>query len=182
MSLTDPPKLIPRNAAALRQGQSGEAAIRPGAGNPVTTRLEDGVGNCFPGLECDLRNLDRRFFPHLAVDFRGGMLTCVVAEVDLASVPADHPDRAAYERLTRAVADGEQWSVVTLEAPSCGLLRLSEIAAGSLRPRGIPDAWTAVRRLKQGEPIVLEVERSRPKETLRLTGPRVAYFDADGAL
>ena len=28
-------------------------------GNPVTTRLEGGVGNCFPGLEFDHRNLDR---------------------------------------------------------------------------------------------------------------------------
>src|ERR1035438_10367252 len=38
-------------------------------GNPVTTRLEGGVSNCFPGLEFDHRNLDRRFFPGLVFSF-----------------------------------------------------------------------------------------------------------------
>jgi hypothetical protein len=38
-------------------------------GNPVVTRIEDGVGNCYPGLEYDHRNLDRRFFPGLIFDF-----------------------------------------------------------------------------------------------------------------
>src|SRR5438105_11779755 len=88
MSLTDPPKLIPRNAAALRQGQSGEAAIRPGAGNPVMTRLESGIGNCFPGLECDLRNLERRFFPFLEIEINFSVAQGVmqVAAVDLPGV------------------------------------------------------------------------------------------------
>ena len=39
------------------------------AGNPVITRLEDSVANCFPGLELDVRNLDRRFFPGLVFEF-----------------------------------------------------------------------------------------------------------------
>ena len=64
-------KLLPRNAAALRQGQDQKAAIRLQAGNPVSTRLESGVGNCFPGLEFDIRNLERRFFPFLEVEFGG---------------------------------------------------------------------------------------------------------------
>ncbi len=34
-------------------------------GNPDNTRLDGSVGNCFPGLEMDVRNLDRRFFPGL---------------------------------------------------------------------------------------------------------------------
>jgi hypothetical protein len=50
------------------------------AGNPVTTRLESGVGNCFPGLEFDHRNLDRRFFPGLIVNF--GVMPPVLADVD----------------------------------------------------------------------------------------------------
>ena len=57
-------KLNPRNRTArLTQARA--------AGNPVTTELESGVGNCFPGLEVDLRNLDRRFFPYLTFDFLG---------------------------------------------------------------------------------------------------------------
>lgn len=54
-------RIFPRNLTA-------QAAIEI-AGNPVTTRLESGVGNCFPGLEFDHRNLDRRFFPGLVFEF-----------------------------------------------------------------------------------------------------------------
>ncbi len=39
------------------------------SGNPVISRPEDAVANCFPGLEIDVRNLDRRFFPGLVFDF-----------------------------------------------------------------------------------------------------------------
>ena len=54
-------RVFPRNLTA-------RSAIQI-AGNPVTTRLESGVGNCFPGLEFDHRNLDRRFFPGLVINF-----------------------------------------------------------------------------------------------------------------
>src|SRR6516165_10778971 len=62
MGATPPPKFVALNATAARRQQYV-------AGNPVNTRLEAGVGNCFPGLEMDLRNLERRFFPFLEVDF-----------------------------------------------------------------------------------------------------------------
>jgi hypothetical protein len=61
-------KLLPRNVAALRAMQNPQAPVRVVAGNSVSTRLESGIGNFFPGLECDLRNLERRFFPFLEVD------------------------------------------------------------------------------------------------------------------
>jgi hypothetical protein len=38
-------------------------------GNPVVTRPEDAVANCYPGLELDIRNRDRRFFPGLVFEF-----------------------------------------------------------------------------------------------------------------
>lgn len=50
-------KVAPRNLTA-------RAAYRA-PGNPANTRLDSGVGNCFPGLEMDVRDLDRRFFPGL---------------------------------------------------------------------------------------------------------------------
>ncbi|HEY2107139.1 MAG TPA: hypothetical protein VGH29_15175, partial [Candidatus Binataceae bacterium] len=70
------PKFIARNASA--------AIITDYVtGNPVNTRLESGVGNCFPGLELDLRNLERRFFPHLAVDFiDDGTIEVVAVDTD----------------------------------------------------------------------------------------------------
>ena len=38
-------------------------------GNPDISRPEDAVGNCYPGLDIDVRNLDRRFFPGLVFEF-----------------------------------------------------------------------------------------------------------------
>ena len=56
-----PPHPQPRNLTA-------RAGYRV-PGNPATSRPEDAVGNCYPGLELDVRNLDRRFFPGLVFDF-----------------------------------------------------------------------------------------------------------------
>ncbi|WP_254444501.1 ferritin-like domain-containing protein [Ruegeria sp. HKCCA6707] len=53
----DPSHLKPRNLTA-------RAAFKV-PGNPDNTRLDGSVGNCFPGLEMDVRDLDRRFFPGL---------------------------------------------------------------------------------------------------------------------
>jgi hypothetical protein len=78
-------KLLPRNVAALRRFQDPAAAPREVTGNPVMTRLESGIGNCFPGLECDLRNLERRFFPFLEIeiDFSVAQGVMQVSAVDL---------------------------------------------------------------------------------------------------
>jgi hypothetical protein len=86
-------------------------------GNPVTTRLEGGVGNCFPGLEFDHRNLDRRFFPGLVFEFgdnTGGALVQVdTGDPDLDAstfegLPADAPPPAVQSALRAALvgADG----------------------------------------------------------------------------
>jgi hypothetical protein len=53
--------IIPQNLTAIAQHNV--------TGNPPSTRPESGVGNCYPGLEYDHRNLDRRFFPGLLVDY-----------------------------------------------------------------------------------------------------------------
>ncbi|WP_170340123.1 ferritin-like domain-containing protein [Ruegeria arenilitoris] len=52
-----PIRIKPRNLTA-------RAAYKV-PGNPDNTRLDGSVGNCFPGLEMDVRDLDRRFFPGL---------------------------------------------------------------------------------------------------------------------
>ncbi len=54
-------KIFPRNLTARAAYQV--------VGNPDISRPEDSVGNCFPGLDLDVRNLDRRFFPGLVFDF-----------------------------------------------------------------------------------------------------------------
>jgi Ferritin-like len=54
-------KIFPRNLTARAE------FLVPG--NPMVTRPEDAMANCFPGLEIDVRNLDRRFFPGLVFNF-----------------------------------------------------------------------------------------------------------------
>ncbi|MGY6697372.1 MAG: ferritin-like domain-containing protein [Roseinatronobacter sp.] len=63
--MTKPPQ--PLNRAAIQ----GPAYPRPVLGNPVSTLMESGVGNCYPGLEFDIRQLDVRFFPGLTFEFLG---------------------------------------------------------------------------------------------------------------
>lgn len=54
-------EIVPRNRTAR--------AAAATTGNPPNTRLESSVANCFPGLEFDIRTLDRRFFPGLLFEF-----------------------------------------------------------------------------------------------------------------
>ncbi len=54
-------KLHPRNLTARRAHRV--------PGNPVNTLMDTSVANCFPGLEFDVRSLDRRFFPGLLFDY-----------------------------------------------------------------------------------------------------------------
>ncbi|MEM7422390.1 MAG: ferritin-like domain-containing protein [Pseudomonadota bacterium] len=66
----DPPR--PLNASAYAGlAQPTASYPTPAYGNPVSTLLESGVGNCFPGLEFDIRQLDVRFFPGLVFEFPG---------------------------------------------------------------------------------------------------------------
>ena len=44
-------------------------AARSVPGNPSSTRFEAAVANCFPGLEWDVRELDRRFFPGIVFQY-----------------------------------------------------------------------------------------------------------------
>jgi Ferritin-like len=57
-------KIFPRNLTAR-----AALAARKVVGNPVTTMMESGVANCFPGLEFDVRILDCRFFPGLVFQY-----------------------------------------------------------------------------------------------------------------
>jgi hypothetical protein len=57
-------KVYPRNLTAR-----ADQIVR---GNSASTRPESGVDNCYPGLEIDQRNLDRRFFPGLRFAFHRG--------------------------------------------------------------------------------------------------------------
>ncbi len=107
-------KIFPRNLTA-------RAAIKI-AGNPVTTRLESGVANCFPGLEFDHRNLDRRFFPGLIFNY--GTIPPVLAGVDPGDPAFRDDSRPGAADLSRAVVDA-------LDGLRSGEWRLTSIGQGS---------------------------------------------------
>src|SRR5260370_7140530 len=85
-------------------------------GTPVTTLLEGGVANCFPGLEYDHRNLDRRFFPGLMFHWSSGtgapLVKVDVNDPDLSpatfeGLPEDAPD-ATVQSALRTALNGTQ--------------------------------------------------------------------------
>jgi hypothetical protein len=193
-------KLLPRNVAALRRGQTPEAATRVTAGNPVSTRLEAGVGNCFPGLEFDMRNLERRFFPFLEVEFGAdgsGQPAIFVVSVDSAAVNAaaaagtiarDQAD--AYRKVAVGLGPGVQWTVRQIDG-DFGALGKRTITLAMLQPTStgdnrLPvDAWTAARLLVEDSAVTLTLSLVPPapgSSDVVLTGRRAQYLDETGAL
>ena len=187
MSKSPKVKLIPRNIAALRRGSTPRMV----AGNPVSTRLESGVGNCFPGLECDLRNLERRFFPFLEVDIDDNRIG--IAGVDLTGAQAasragnlSAADLALYTRLAQDIDAGRAWRVARLSGVF-GTLGQLTLDIATLQPpsagqgRHPSDAWTAVRMLTEGSLVVLNL-RGPGSGSMQLQGNRNRYLDDNGAL
>ena len=186
------PKLLPRNVSALRRGRNPASATRITIGNPVSTRLESGIGNFFPGLECDMRNLERRFFPFLEVDT--DFSDIVVAAVDLGGATEavsngviSSADLDNYRTIQLDVGQGIRWSVRTiagdfgpLGAQTVTLSELSGQSSGEGRPPA--DAWVAIRLLKERSLVTLTLGRTPGPGRITLTGPRTRYLDDDGAL
>jgi hypothetical protein len=166
-------KLQPRNRTArLAQARA--------AGNPVVTEPESGVGNCFPGLEADLRNLERRFFPYLAVDFVGR--TIVVAEVDLTRAQAELAPGALLTGLTTVAAGpADAWRVTRIAGEFAGFgqqsYAVSDLGTSTARPI---DPWTAVRLLRPGTTVTLTVQRPGAAP-VTLAATRASYLTDEGA-
>jgi hypothetical protein len=185
-----PLKLIPRNVAALRRGQNQRDGVRSAAGNPVSTRLESGVGNCYPGLECDLRNLERRFFPFLEVDISDTEINIV--SVDVAGVRASARSgqisadaEATYRLIDTGLTQGKRWTVAEMRGTYGPLgiqnLTISTLAAPSAGDGRLPpDAWAAVRLLTEGSEVQLTLKQGNIRRLL--AGNRARYLDDNGAL
>src|SRR5690349_7970026 len=187
-----PSKLIARNVAAVRRFADPSNLVSMTSGNPVSTRLESGIGNFFPGLECDMRNLERRFFPFLEVDT--DFSDIVVAAVDLGGATEavsngviSAADLENYRTIQLDVSQGIRWSVRTiagdfgpLGAQTVTLSELSGQSFGEGRPP--PDAWVAIRLLKERSLVTLTLRRTPGPGQITLTGLRTRYLDDDGAL
>jgi hypothetical protein len=182
---------LPRNVAALRRGPDAittSVLASPVAGNPVSTLLESGVGNCFPGLECDLRNLERRFFPFLEVDLFDNAIDVVSVDTDGVHEAEDAGTLQAessriYDAIAADITQG-RWRITTLKGNFGPLgqrtLDVASLDPGSANDDDPPDVWTAVRLLTEGTPVTLTFRRGSQSQTL--TGRRQRYLDDKGAL
>src|SRR3954451_15776114 len=157
-------KLLPRNLAAFRVGQDAATARPQAAGNPMSTLLQSGVGNCFPGLEFDIRNLERRFFPFLEVDTDFAEIDVVA--VDMSGVQAaaaaeglSAADASVYRDIANTLhTPGPGWKIVRLAGDfgPLGVLdvTLNQLTGSSIGAGRLPaDAWTAIRFLKEGATV-----------------------------
>ena len=180
-------KIFPRNLTAR-----ADVLV---VGNPVSTRLESGVGNCYPGLEFDHRNLDRRFFPGLIFDFvsqddavtadltRAGLRLTAVDPTD----PALRGDPALQAAITAAAGDlGEgAWFVDEIEQGGRKLLTYDTAADGSRTYLdGLIVVYNFVRGLVPDKVRILLSKRggAATPPTLEFTGRRRRFLNADGVI
>jgi len=203
------PRLLPRNVAALRRGSDPSASPVTVAGNSVATRLESGIGNFFPGLECDLRNLERRFFPFLETETESlprGHSRLIISGVDIdgaseafARQTISSADLDVYRTIAQELRREIRWSVEAIDGDFGPLghqkVQLSALDGFSFdsnpahKPpntmdRPPPDAWTAVRLLKEDSDVTLTLIRqpSSPGGRATLIGKRARYLNDSGAL
>jgi hypothetical protein len=159
-------------------------------GNPPGTRPESGVANCFPGLEYDHRNLDRRFFPGLVVEYVSAPDTSPASQARqgarvIAAEPrgAVDPDPAvtaqAVTQLRQGLTDlntklqaDPQWFLASLEQ---GGVHIDLVDGNGINLDGLT-VWRLVRGLRPG-PVTVEVihrDLSAP-EKVTIAGWRRRY-------
>jgi hypothetical protein len=181
-------KILPRNLTA-------RAAYNV-PGNPPSTRLESGVSNCYPGLEYDHRNLDRRFFPGLVFEFvsqedaatpeaarQGALLRAVDTSDPGLAAPGGFEEvaRALVRQLSgddgNALASADaRWYLAAITQTNA-TIRLQDEAGA---PFDGLTAWRLVRSLRPG-PVTLELQRRDNAEAapIRLVGWRRRFTDAE---
>jgi len=170
-------------------------------GNPATSRLEDAVGNCFPGLELDVRNLDGRFFPGLlfrivaaplaplpgTVQQEGGARLVVVDWADDPMLPERSNIPWVQTLLAQLQGDiGDtlsqgRWYLHWVEQ---GGKRISTI-----QPNGQPWdgkwVWRFIRSLVPDVPLTIGLvnrDAPAPQPEIQLTGMRRRYVDDSGVI
>lgn len=175
-------------------------------GNPTSTRMESGVANCFPGLEWDIRELDRRFFPGLVFQFiqtplypvpgilpvqQGAKLAWIDSLHDPA-LPFTSDD--AWVQKIRAVLEQNIGQINPLSRGRWYLQSFTqhgktfrmEDESGS--PYEGEMVWRMIRGIDAGIPLSITI-RQRSDDTGEPTGTAVTldgfrrqYLDADGVV
>jgi len=181
-------KIIPRNLTA-------RAAYNV-PGNPPSTRTESGVANCYPGLEYDHRNLDRRFFPGLVFEFvsqgdasapsvakQGGLLRAVDSSDPGLAAP---PGMASVASALVAQLTGDAGSALSTSGSRWFLAAITQTkqTVALDDADGVPldglTVWRLVRSLRPGPVTVVLRQRGDTKAAaIELTGWRRRYTDGD---
>lgn len=179
--------IYPRNLTARLAYQA--------AGNPASSRLEDVVGNCFPGLEVDVRNLDRRFFPGLVFNFAGrehrilpaenpklygARLTSLEYESDPDLNPADpdvQPLLAEFHGPKGLLLTQGEWFLKTLTQGSKSIEMYETDSTGQRLPLDGMTVWRIVRSLEPGPVTILLERREAQAEDIELHGWRRVYVN-----
>jgi hypothetical protein len=178
------PRIIPLNLPAELD--------REIPGNPVSSRPESAIANCYPGLEVDVRNLDRRFFPGLVFDFvaqpddgssatmRGGALLVEVDPSD-PDLPKDPPD------LKKSLASLQKMMAVKsvfLDSITAGQGKCIKLHDGDGHPYDWDVTWRIVRSTPPGsitiELVICDGVKKSPLMTLQ--ADRRQYQNKDGEL
>lgn len=180
----------PRNRTALAAGVIG---------NPASARLDAAVGNCFPGLELDVRNLDGRFFP--------GLLFRIVAApvAPLPGTPADEggarlvvvewqndpmlPERSdqPWVQTLLSQLSGDIGNTLSqgrwyLQWVEQGGKRISTVQPDGSPYDGKP-VWRFIRSLSADEPLAIGLaRRDAQAPEIQLNGYRRRYTTPDGVI
>lgn len=173
-------------------------------GNPVTTRPDSGVENCFPGLEFDQRNLDKVFFPGVVFEFHhdfGVIVRDFTTNSDLATMigAADIQAgvflmfvRGVFAARARGVAPSarvvrfaqpaglESWRVVRDLEPGPVAVVLGDMAAMRSMQAGVVDSRTVIGWLQ--DPTAREMRVDGVGRFFLLFGARARYLTDEGVI
>lgn len=197
------------NRAPTPEPRGNPTYAEPVLGNPVSTLMESGVGNCFPGLEFDVRQLDVRFFPGLVFEFLGvtpagpdGTQGARLVYSDPAGDPiiADHFTADGPQWITdlkkqfagpqgSALGDGT-WYLHFVEQDGKRIMMydyaLYQNAAG-LTPYEGETVWWIIRLIEPDKPLTIGLtqrgEDGSPSGVpVVLTGHRRMYLNGEGMI
>jgi hypothetical protein len=97
-------------------------------------------------------------------------------------------DFAIYRTIEGDLARGVSWLIETIDGDFGPLgrmsIRLTDLSGDSFgRGRTAPDAWTAIRLLKEGADVTISLTRhGGARDSFTLTAKRAQYLDGNGAL
>jgi hypothetical protein len=159
------------------------------AGNPSVSRLESAIANCFPGLEIDHRNLDRRFFPGLIFNFiansDSASLGARLIAVDLndPKLPGEKQFSVGLLQFQAALQQGKKIFLHALRQKTQEIINLWNEESRS--PLDGLIVWRLIRSLTEHDVTITLAERDESgivQVYPEITAHRRQYQQEDGTL